>query len=129
MKKTRRTRTKRRAAASVDEYLASLPEDARRALEALRATIRAAAPEAVEVISYQIPAYKQRGLLVGFAALEGHCTFHLMSTTVMRGFMRELEGYDLGKGCIRFPAAKPLPQALVKKLVRARIAENERGVR
>ena len=66
-------------AASVDDYLAAVPEDARAALEKLRKTIKAAAPGATEVISYQIPAYRYHGLLVGFAAFKDHCTFHVMS--------------------------------------------------
>ena len=110
---------------SVDEYLASVPPKMRSALQKLRKTIRAAAPRATEVISYRIPAYKQGGLLVGFAASEKHCTFHLMSTTVMRKHAALLAGYALGKGSIRFQPDEPLPATLVKKLVQARIAENE----
>ena len=114
-------------ARDVDDYLAALPEDARAALENLRKTIKAAAPKATEVISYQIPAYKHHGLLVGFAALKGHCTFHIMSTAVTRAHAAELNDYKLGKASIRFAPAKPLPAALVTKLVKARIAENEAG--
>jgi len=117
---------KARPAESVDDYLARLPADARAALARLRKIIRSAAPKAVEVISYQIPAYKQHGLLVGFAALPNHCTFHVMSPDVMRAHAAELEGYPVGKGSIRFATDEPLPAALVKKLVRARIAENEK---
>lgn len=113
-------------AATVAGYVAAVPKDARAALTKLRKTIRAAAPKATEVISYQIPAYKHYGLLVGFAALKDHCTFHVMSPKVMRAYAAELKGYKTGKGSIRFPAGKPLPAALVKKLVKARIAENER---
>ncbi len=112
-------------AKSVDEYLAALPEDARAALEKLRKIIKAAAPKATEVISYQIPAYKHHGLLVGFAALPDHCTFHVMSTGVTSAHAAELEDYDIGKASIRFTTDKPLPAALVKRLVKARIAENE----
>ena len=117
----------RAPARDVDDYLAALPEDARAALEKLRKTIKAAAPKAGEVISYQIPAYKHHGLLVGFAALKDHCTFHIMSTEVTRAHAAELEGYKIGKASIRFAANKPLPAALVTKLVKARIAENEAG--
>lgn len=112
-------------ARDVDEYLAGVPEEARATLEKLRKTIKTAAPKATEVISYQIPAYKHHGLLVGFAALENHCTFHVMSTGVMRAHTPELKDYKRGKASIRFPAGKPLPAALVKKLVKARINENE----
>lgn len=111
----------------IDEYLAQKPDDVRAALENLRKTIKAAAPMATEVISYQIPAYKHHGLLVGFAASTAHCTFHIMSVAVTNAHSDELKGYKLGKASIQFSADKPLPAALVKKLVKARIAENEAG--
>lgn len=116
-------------AGSVDDYLSGVPADARAALEKLRKTIKAAAPEATEVISYQIPAFRHHGLLVGFAVSREHCTFHLMSTQVMRTHAAELKGYHVGKGSIRFAADEPLPATLVKKLVKARIAENEKRAR
>ncbi|HSB10594.1 MAG TPA: DUF1801 domain-containing protein [Blastocatellia bacterium] len=114
-------------AKTVDDYLAAVPDDVRAALVKLRKTIKAAAPKATEVISYQIPAYKHHGLLVGFAASNGLCTFHIMSTEVTRAHAAELKGYKLGKASIRFAPDEPLPAALVKKLTRARIAENETG--
>ena len=113
-------------AATVAGYLAAVPKDARAALAKLRKAIRAAAPKATEVISYRIPIFRLHGMLVGFAAFENHCTFHVMSPPVMRAHAAELKGYTIGKGSIRFSAEKPLPVALVKKLVKARIAENER---
>jgi len=119
------TPQKRTAAKSVDDYLAALPEDARRALEGLRKTIRSAAPDATEVISYQIPTFKHQGMLVAFAAFEGHCGFYIMSEKVLRAHTAELKEYELNKASIRFPPSKPLPSALVTKLVKARIAENE----
>jgi uncharacterized protein YdhG (YjbR/CyaY superfamily) len=118
-------RTGRSAAQTVDEYLAATPKPARAALEKLRATIRRAAPDATEGISYRVPTFKHRGPLVGFAAFEDHCSFFLMSTTVVRTHARLLEGYELGKGTIRFTPEKPLPTTLVTTLVKARIAENE----
>jgi len=114
-------------AETVNDYLAALPEEMGATLKKLRKTIKAAAPKAVEVISYQIPAYKHHGLLVGFAALKYHCTFHIMSTEVTRAHAAELKDYKLGEASIRFPANKPPPAALVRKLVKARIAENERS--
>jgi len=102
-----------------------VPEEARAALLKLRKTIKAVAPQATEIISYQIPAYKHHGLLVGFAALKDHCTFHVMSVNVTRAHAAELKNYKTGKASIRFPANKPLPAALVKRLIKARIAENE----
>ncbi|MEK6288044.1 MAG: DUF1801 domain-containing protein [Acidobacteriota bacterium] len=112
---------------TVDDYLAAVPEDVRTALEKLRKTIKATAPKATEVISYQIPAYKHHGLLVGFAASKGLCTFHIMSTNVTRAHAVDLKGYKLGKASIRFAPGEPLPTALVRKLIKARIAENESG--
>lgn len=114
-------------AETIDGYLAALPEDVRATLVKLRKTIKAAAPTATEVISYQIPAYKHHGLLVGFASSSGLCTFHIMSVEVTRAHAAELKGYKLGKASIRFAPDKPLPAALVTKLVKARIAENEAG--
>ena len=115
-------------ARDVDEYLAKVPEEARATLEKLRKTIRAAAPKAVEIISYQIPTFKYHGMLVGFAAFKEHCGFYLMSTSLMKAHKAELEPYDTAKATIRFPAGKPLPAALVKKLVQLRIEENEARV-
>ena len=112
---------------TVDDYLAAVPEDVRAALEKLRKTIKTVAPRATEVISYQIPAFNHHGLLVGFAASSGLCTFHIMSTSVTRAHAADLKGYKLGKASIRFAPDKPLPVALVTKLIKARIAENEAG--
>ena len=122
-----RPATKSTPAKTVDDYLAAAPDDARIALENLRKTIRAAAPKATEVISYQIPAYKHHGLLVGFAASAGHCTFHIMSVKVTTAHADDLKGYKIGKASIRFEPNNPVPAALVTKLVKARIAENESG--
>lgn len=109
---------------TIDEYLANLSEDKRAALEKLRKTIRAAAPKAEECISYQIAAFRQNGMLVGFGATAKHCAFYLMSASMVETYKEELKGYDTSKGTIRFSADKPLPSALVRKLVKARIAEN-----
>jgi len=115
-------------ARDVDSYLAAAPEEARATLEKLRKVIKAAAPKAAEVISYQIPTYKYHGPLVAFAAFPNHCGFYVMSTAVMDAHRDELKSYDTAKITIRFPANKPLPAALVRKIVKARIAENEAGV-
>ena len=109
---------------TIDEYLAALSDDKRAALEELRKTIRAAAPKAEECISYQIPSYRQNGMLVGFGATANHCAFYLMSSSTVAAHEDELKGYDTSKGTIRFQADKPLPVALVRKLVKARMAEN-----
>jgi uncharacterized protein YdhG (YjbR/CyaY superfamily) len=110
---------------SVDDYLAALPDEPRAALEKLRKTIKAAAPQATELISYQMPAYKLDGrFLVSFAAFKNHCSFFPASEAVMEALGKELKPYSSGKGTIRFTTDKPLPSALVKKIVRARIEEN-----
>ena len=110
---------------TVDAYLAALPEEARATLEKIRKAIKAAAPKATEVISYQIPMYKQHGMLVGFAAFKDHCSFFPGAKPVAT-YKDELKAYETSKGTIRFPIGKPLPVALVKRLVKARIAENEK---
>ena len=110
---------------TIDEYLAALPADKRAALEALRQIIRAAAPQAQECISYQLPAFRYNGMLVGFGATARHCAFYLMSGTTVEAHQDELQQYDTSKGTIRFQADKPLPAELVRKLLQARLAENE----
>jgi uncharacterized protein YdhG (YjbR/CyaY superfamily) len=109
---------------TVDEYLAALSDDKRAALEQLRRAIRSAAPQAEECISYGLAAFRQNGMLVAFGAAANHCAFYLMSSSTAEAHKDELKDYDTGKGTIRFPADKPLPAALVPKLVKARIAEN-----
>ena len=111
--------------ASIDEYLARLPDDQREALEALRQTIRKAAPRAEECISYQIPSFRLNGMLVGFGATAKHCAFYLMSGQTVAAHEADLAGYDTSKGTIRFTPDQPLPAALVRKLVKARVAENQ----
>ena len=123
----RKTDAKSAPARDVDEYLAGVPKEARATLEKLRKTIKAAAPMASEVISYQMPMYKHHGMLVGFAAFKDHCSL-FPGAAVINAHKEELKRYDTSKGTIRFPTNKPLPAALVKKLVKARIAENERRV-
>ena len=108
----------------VDDHLAALPPDQRAALEHVRATIRAAAPAATEAISYGMPAFKQDGRgLVGYAAFKAHCSLFPMSSAVIADLAGELEGYATSKGTIRFTPGKPLPDALITRIVRARLAE------
>ncbi len=110
---------------TIDEYLAALSDDKRAALEKLRKTIRAAAPKAEECISYQLAAFRLNGRpLVAFGATANHCAFYSMSSSTVAAHKDELKDYDTSKGTIRFQADKPLPVALVRKLVKARIAEN-----
>lgn len=122
--------SKRTALASdVDGYLAALPEETRGTLEKLRAAIKAAAPEADEVISYQIPAYKYHGPLVFFAAFKNHCSLYVVSKSILQTFSDELAPYKTSGTTIHFTAKNPLPATLVKKIVKTRIEENESRAR
>ena len=109
---------------TIDEYLAGVGDEHRTALEKLRKTIRAAAPEAEECISYGVCGFRQNGMLVGFGAAANHCSFFLMSGSTVEAHRAELVGYDTSKGTIRFKPDEPLPASLVKKLVKARLADN-----
>jgi uncharacterized protein YdhG (YjbR/CyaY superfamily) len=111
---------------TIDQYLARVPRDQRIALEKLRRAIRAAAPRAEECISYGIPAFRLAGrFLVGFGAAAQHCSFYPGGLPI-ETYQRELKGYSLSKGTIRFPVERPLSAALVRKLVKARIAQQDR---
>jgi len=111
----------------IDEYLASVPEPARTTLSRMRAVIRAAAPpEATEAISYRIPTFKYKGGLVAFAAFKNHCSLFPMSLGIIDTLKNELRPYHTSKGTLQFPLDKPMPAALVKKIVKARVAEKER---
>src|ERR1022692_470694 len=111
---------------SVDEYLASVPEPARTTLQKVRAVIRTIAPpEATEGISYGIPTFKYKGMLASFAAFSDHCSLFPGAGPTVE-FKNELKAFQTSKGTIRFAPDKPLPATLLKKLLKARIAENER---
>jgi uncharacterized protein YdhG (YjbR/CyaY superfamily) len=115
----------KRAPKDVDEYLASIPEPARSTLSNLRAAIRSAVPpEATETISYRIPAFKHNGVLVWFAAFSTHCSL-FPTASIIEAFKDDLKGYSTSKGTIHFPIDKPLPITLIKRLVKARVAQNE----
>jgi uncharacterized protein YdhG (YjbR/CyaY superfamily) len=114
---------------TIDEYLANVKADQRTALEQLRRTIHTVAPKAEECISYGLAAFRLNGRpLVAFGAWENHCAFYPMSAATVAAFQVQLQGFSTSKGTIRFSPDKPLPTALVKKLVKARIAENRIGV-
>lgn len=113
-------------AKNVDEYLADLPEPARSTLKHIRSIIRSIVPkETTEVISYGIPMFKHNGMLVGYAAFKNHCSLFPTGSGVIDQFAKELAGYRTSKGTIQFPAEKPLPDSLIKKIVKARVAENK----
>jgi uncharacterized protein YdhG (YjbR/CyaY superfamily) len=115
----------RRAPKTVGEYLARVPEPARSTLKKVRAAIRSAVPPgATETISYGIPAFKHKGMLVWFAAFSKHCSL-FPGAGVIEEFKNELKGFSTSKGTIQFPVDKPLSAALVKKMVKARIAQKE----
>jgi uncharacterized protein YdhG (YjbR/CyaY superfamily) len=110
---------------TVDEYLAGVPEPARSALNKIRAAIRSAVPpQATETISYRIPAFSYNGVLVWFAAFSNHCSL-FPTAAVIEAFKKELKGFSTSKGTVHFPLDKPLPIALIKKLVKARVAQKE----
>jgi uncharacterized protein YdhG (YjbR/CyaY superfamily) len=110
---------------SVDEYLARVPQPARSTLNKMRATIRSAVPaEATETISYGMPAFRHNGVLVWFAAFSNHCSL-FPTASVIAEFKDDLKGYSTSKGTVHFPADKPLPATLIKKLVKARVTQNE----
>jgi len=129
MKKTtpRQTRVSARkrsaAPATVDEYLALVPEPARTTITKLRATIRSAVPaETTEVLSYGIPAFKHNGVLMWYAAFSDHCSL-FPTNAVIEAFRDDLARYTLSKGTIQFPVDKPLPATLVRKMVKMRVAQ------
>ena len=116
--------TKRKASASIDEYIADFPKDIQELLEKLRATIRKAAPGAEETINYAIPTFTLKGNLVHFAAFKNHIGFYPAPSGI-EAFKKELSVYEGAKGSIKFPIDKPLPLALVSQIVKFRVKENE----
>lgn len=109
-------------AKDVDDYLAGVPEPSRSALRKVRAAIRAAAPKAVEGISWGMPGYKLGGFLGGFAAFKDHCSF--FPGTTLEAFREDIKGFTTTKGAIHFTPEHPLPAALIKKIVKARVKQH-----
>ena len=126
MKKQTRSGKAAKVPKTVDEYLQGVPEPSRRALQRVREIVRSVAPsEATEVISYGLPTLKHNGMLMSFAAFSKHCSLFPGVGPIVE-FKDELKNFQTAKGTIRFLPEKPLPAALIKKLVKARIAANER---
>ncbi|MBM3294259.1 MAG: DUF1801 domain-containing protein [Candidatus Aminicenantes bacterium] len=117
--------TRRAKPANIDDYIAGFPKDVQEKLRTLRATIRKSAPRAVEKISYGMPAFALNRVLVYFAAFENHIGFYPTSSGI-EAFQRELTAFKGGKGSVRFPLDKPLPLALIAKIVKFRVRENSR---
>jgi len=109
----------------VEAYLAGVPEPARTTLQRMRAAIQSVVPrEAIEIISYGIPAFKHKKVLVWFAAFPDHCSL-FPTASMVRMFKDELKGFSTAKGTIHFPIGKPLPMGLIKRIVKARVAQIE----
>jgi len=112
------------AAKTVDEYLSRVPPESRDALQRLRKIIKAAAPDAEEVISYHMPAFRQNRVLVYVAAFKDHCSFFVGSLKIRRQFSAKLKPFAAGKSTFNFTPDRPLPAQLVTRIVKARVAEN-----
>lgn len=110
---------------TVEEYLKDVPQDKLAALEKLRKTIRSVVPKAEEYISYGMPTFKYNGPLVSYAAFKEHCSLFPWNATLVKEFAAELKEYKTSKGTIQFTVDKPLPVALIKKIIKARVKENE----
>lgn len=108
---------------TIDEYIAGFPQDVQKILQELRAVIKAAAPQAQEKISYQMPAFYFHGNLVYFAAYKSHIGFYPTSSGIAH-FKEELSGYEISKGTVRFPLDSPLPTELIQRIVAFRVQEN-----
>jgi len=109
---------------NVGEYIAAQPKDVQAILNKLRSTIKSVAPDAEEIISYQMPAYKQNGMLVFFAGYKKHIGFYPTASGI-ENFKNEIARYKWSKGAIQFPLNKPLPVTLIKKIVKFKLKENE----
>ena len=112
-----------KASRDIDEYIARFPSDVRKILERVRRTIRKAAPEAEEAISYQIPTFKLKGNLVHFAAWKEHIGFYPTSSGTSK-FKKELSAYEGAKGSVKFPMDEPMPLDLISRIVKFRVREN-----
>lgn len=108
---------------TIDEYIAGFSPEVQQVLEEIRHTVRTAAPEATEAISYQMPTYRLKGNLVHFAAFKHHIGFYPTPSGI-EGFQDELAGYVSAKGSVQFPLDQPMPLALIRRIVQFRVQEN-----
>ena len=123
--KTAAKNISKNAPQNFDQYLATVPQPARPALIKMRALIRSAVPPAAtETVSYRIPAFRDNGIIIWFAAFTDHCSL-FPTASIIRSFKNELMPYSTSKGTIHFPLNKPLPRALIKKIVKARVAQQQ----
>jgi uncharacterized protein YdhG (YjbR/CyaY superfamily) len=109
---------------NIDEYIAGFPKDVQKILREIRTTIRKVAPRAEESISYRIPTFKLEGPLVYFAAFKSHIGMYPMTGATRKTFEKELSKYEGGKGTVRFPLDRPIPHALIGRIVRFKVKEN-----
>lgn len=116
-------KTKEQTISTIDEYIAAFPAGVQKKLQEMRAAIKAAAPKASEKISYQMPTFVLNGNLVHFAAFKNHLGFYPVPTGIDK-FKKELAAYKTSKGAVQFPLDKPLPLALIRRIVKFRVAEN-----
>ena len=116
-------KTKSTKPATIDDYIAGFPPDVQAILQKIRATIRKAAPQAEETISYQMPTFTLHGNLVHFAAFKSHIGFYPVPTGI-EAFKKELSAYPSGKGSVQFPLDQPIPYGLISKIVKFRVKEN-----
>lgn len=123
MRKGKTIENSRTTPKDIDEYIRTCPDDIQAMLEGLRQTIREAAPDAEETISYQMPTFKQNGTLVHFAAFKKHIGFYPTPSGI-EAFQEELSAYEGSKAAVRFPLDKPLPLDLVRDIVKFRVQEN-----
>jgi uncharacterized protein YdhG (YjbR/CyaY superfamily) len=114
---------RRESVSTVDEYIAGFPKPVQKILRTIRKTIRAAAPDAEESISYRIPTYKLDGPLIYFAAFKAHIGLYPVTASVKEQFKKELSGYESGKGTVRFPLDQPIPYTLIGKIVKFKRAQ------
>ena len=113
---------------TIDEYIASFPKEIKEILESIRQTIKSSAPNATETISYQMPTFRLKGILVHFAAHKNHIGFYPTPSAITE-FSKELSNYEFSKGAIKFPLDEPIPLDLIKEIVEFRVEENTKKIR